>query len=372
MKKVILINFLILSIGVLFLEVFFGKWLSKEKYFCSYLLCGQKYNFEHSLFGYNYKGIYSKNSDGLRGDFNDNSKIKILALGGSTTDQRYLSNNDTWTNQLQMHFEIKNKNFKIANAGIDGQSTIGHIWNFKNWLRNIKDLKPDVIIFYIGINDLMAREKSHYDFEKIKFKLSKLYFSQLIKNNSVIYYFLKTLHSNITEKNLILNFNKKISKKKFNYTIKPSISKENIELYEKNYLDKDLKKRLEVLIKETHQYNAIPIFITQSTKRWIKKDLEIFGVSTVNDNLKLKLDKKNLKINSGDIGLIEKKFSSYIIKFCEIKKLFCINGFENFELKIEDTYDLMHLNNIGSKKIAKKIFDEISKNERLKEKLNIN
>ena len=47
-----------------------------------------------------------------------------------------------------MYFEIKNKNFKIANAGIDGQSTVGHIWNFKNWLINIKDLNPKAIIFF--------------------------------------------------------------------------------------------------------------------------------------------------------------------------------------------------------------------------------
>ena len=60
------------------------------------------------------------------------------------------------------------------------------------------------------------------------------------------------------------------------------------------------------------------------------------------------------------------------MRFCEIKKLFCINGFEYFELKIEDTYDLMHLNNKGSKKIAKKIFDEINKNEKIKDRLNIN
>ena len=137
-----------------------------------------------------------------------------------------------------MYFEIKNKNFKIANAGIDGQSTVGHIWNFKNWLINIKDLNPKAIIFYIGINDLMARETSHYDFEKIEFAFSKLYFNQQIKKNSVIYYLYRSLYSNIIEKNSILNFNRKIKKTNFTYDVKPSITIENLELYEKNYLKK--------------------------------------------------------------------------------------------------------------------------------------
>ena len=115
MKKIIFINFLLLSLGIFILEVFFGKWFTKEKYFCSYLLCEKKYTFEHNLFGYSYKGVYSKNLDGLRGNFTNYSNVNI-SIGGSTTDERYLSNNDTWTNQLQMYFEIKNKNFKIANA----------------------------------------------------------------------------------------------------------------------------------------------------------------------------------------------------------------------------------------------------------------
>jgi len=372
MKKVLFINLIILIIGILSLEIFFGKWLSKEKYFCSYLLCDKEYKFKHNLFGKDYKGIYSKNSDGLRGEFKDNSNIKILVLGGSTTDQRYLSDNDTWTHQLQTHFENMNKNLKIANAGIDGQSTIGHIWNFKNWFINIKNLKPEIIIFYIGINDLLAREKSHYDFEKNKFGLNKLYFKQLVKNNSAIYYLINTIYSNKKEKEIILNFNKKVTNTNFNYNIKSSITKDNLEIYEKKYLDKDLKLRLETLIDETYKYGAIPIFITQQTRRWLKRNEYIYGVSSNSKDIKLKIDNKKFKINSADIGLLEKKFSSYIVEFCKIKKLFCIDGFEFFELNIEDTYDLMHLNSKGSKKIAKIIFNKIFKNTELKERLKIN
>ena len=103
-----------------------------------------------------------------------------------------------------------------------------------------------------------------------------------------------------------------------------------------------------------------------------KKDLEIFGVPSFNDNLDLRIDKQNIKINSGDIGLLERKFSSYLMRFCETKKLFCINGFKHFELTIEDTYDLMHLNNKGSKKIAKIIFSKINQHKEIKDKLNIN
>ena len=97
---------------------------------------------------------YVRDEFGLRDNCYEIEDIDILTIGGSTTDQRYLSDNDTWTNQLQKHFEKNNKNFKIANAGIDGQSTIGHIWNFVNWFPNIKNLKPylEVVLRIIFIN----------------------------------------------------------------------------------------------------------------------------------------------------------------------------------------------------------------------------
>ena len=363
MKKVLLINFLILIIGIFTLEIFFGKWFSKEKYYCSYVLCKTNYKFKHEIFSSEYNGTYSKNSDGLRGNFKNNSNIKILVLGGSTTDQRYLSDNDTWTNQLQKHFEKNNKNFKIANAGIDGQSTIGHIWNFENWFPNIKNLKPEIIIFYIGINDLIPREKSHYDFEKTKFKFSKLYLKQLIKNNSIFYYLFNTIYSNLFDRKKIFQFNKSILKSNLNYSIKSSLSDVNLEIYKKEYLNNNVSLRLNILFDEAQKYNAIPIFITQGTKRWIKKNNDYYGIYSQNKRIKIKLEKKKIYINSADLGILEEKFSNNVIKFCNKKKIFCIDGFNLFNLKTKDTYDLMHLNDKGSKKIAKKIYKEIIKNK---------
>ena len=52
-------------------------------------------------------------------------------MGGSTTDERYLNLNDTWSEQLELNFKKNNKSIDVVNAGIDGQSSFGHIWNFK-------------------------------------------------------------------------------------------------------------------------------------------------------------------------------------------------------------------------------------------------
>ena len=372
MKKIFLVNILIFIIGLFSTEIIFGKWFSENKYYCSYVLCKKNYKFKHEIFSSEYNGTYSKNSDGLRGNFDNNLNIRVLVLGGSTTDQRYLSDNDTWPNQLQKYFEKINKNFKVANAGIDGQSTIGHIWNFKNWFKNIENLKPKIIIFYIGINDLLPRKRSHYDFAKIKFKFNKVYFKQLIKNNSAIYYLSNTIYSNLFDRKKISKFNKNIFISNIEYGILPSISTANLELYEEKYLKKIVNLRLNILFNETQKYNAIPLFITQGTKRWIKKNNLYYGLSSENKKIEVKIDNKIFNINSADLGILEEKFSNNIINFCNEKKIFCIDGFNSFNLKKNDTYDLMHLNDLGSKKIAKIIFEKIINNNELNYKLNAN
>ena len=57
----------------------------------------------------------------------------------------------------------------------------------------------------------------------------------------------------------------------------------------------------------------------------------------------------------------EKIKSETILKICEKYKLICIDGFNQLNLNNEDTYDLVHTNPAGSKKIANFIFKSLQK-----------
>ena len=59
----------------------------------------------------------------------------ILTIGGSTTDQRFVSDGYTFQDYLYINL---NKEFKIYNGGVDGQSTLGHIYSIKK--RAFKDI----------------------------------------------------------------------------------------------------------------------------------------------------------------------------------------------------------------------------------------
>ncbi len=74
-------------------------------------------------------------------------------MGGSTTDERYLNLEDTTAEQLEILFNLNRKKIDVINAGIDGQSTIGHIWNFNKWFNYLPNFLCIYFIFIIGLNE---------------------------------------------------------------------------------------------------------------------------------------------------------------------------------------------------------------------------
>ena len=85
--------------------------------------------------------VYKRDKYGLRGKYKSVENIDILTLGGSTTDQIYISENYTFQDVMRKEFENNGKIVNIANAGIDGHSTVGHIVFFDYWLKENSKFK---------------------------------------------------------------------------------------------------------------------------------------------------------------------------------------------------------------------------------------
>jgi len=93
---------------------------------------------------------YRRDASGYRG-FDRDSRPILLTIGGSTTDQKYVSDNETW--QFVLEAELGNK-INVVNAGVDGQSTFGHLVSVRDWHSSeFKGGKVHGILFYFGVND---------------------------------------------------------------------------------------------------------------------------------------------------------------------------------------------------------------------------
>ena len=334
--KIFIINFLIFSSIILILELIMGNKIYSEKLNCGYLLCSADHSYKNNLYEGKKYISYKKDNYGFRGLRKNVDEIDILTIGGSTTDERYLEVEDTWSEQLE---SIINNNFPnldvdVVNAGIDGQSTYGHIWNFKNWFPKIENFKTKYIFFYIGLNEYFSDEKSFYDkgtknlnsFQKIK-----LWFKE---NNGIIYKTYNLVYRKFYL-NDVLNVGHTIRDKNYKLAGKNyKITNENI---------KDLNNKLDTLIRLSKKLDAIPVFITQKSQRSILINNKIYSIDKFNYYSK------------------EKAISDIIINNCKNNQIFCIDLFNKIKFSEDSLYDLVHTSPVGSKIIAEAIFNDFNK-----------
>ena len=351
--KVVGINIILMSLVVMAIELTYGGWIfSEQKNSCSYLLCSVDLEYESEFTG---KTRYTKDKFGLRNRGGVDSNIDLLIIGGSTSDQRYVDNTKTWDYILQEMLRKNGTDVNIVNAGIDGQSTVGHIWNFKEWFPNITSFSPKNILFYIGINDAIPRNNSGgYDgFRKV------WNWKDSIRTNSFlykIYYAFKytTLDNAPAKKAKVGHHTNNIN---LDYTDKFNYKKNNWKLYRKLVIEEKIIKNLNELVRLARELGAEPIFVTQRTARWVLKKGIIFGNSSSDTNYRFKEGVFNT--DNSDRAYAEKIISNSIMKFCSSNDLYCIDGFNKFDINKHNTYDLIHTNQQGSLEIAKKLYLEL-------------
>lgn len=88
-------------------------------------------------------------------DLNDTSIIRIACLGGSTTFCVMASDQESWCAQLQK--KLGNK-YAVINYGCPGYSTVENIIQMSLM---VPEMKPDLVIFYEGWNDIRNYHQPH-------------------------------------------------------------------------------------------------------------------------------------------------------------------------------------------------------------------
>jgi len=161
--KIILLNtyglFLLLSAEftcLLALKIKTGFWLFNEKYNPNailfephpYLISKPIPNAVLDIRGVH----YAHNSEGWRGNEfrKDATKLRILAIGGSTTYGTGVSNHQTWPYYLD---SLLSERAEVMNFGISGHSTVEHLILS---LFIIPEYQPDIVVVLSGLNDLRS------------------------------------------------------------------------------------------------------------------------------------------------------------------------------------------------------------------------
>ena len=110
----------------------------------------------------------SRNALGFRGpdpppDFD--KYLTIFAVGGSTTQCFFLSDEKTWPARFGQRLRKSFRNVWVNNAGLDGHSSFGHAVLLEDIIR---PKHPKVVLFLVGGNDVARAPGEEYDAENVK------------------------------------------------------------------------------------------------------------------------------------------------------------------------------------------------------------
>lgn len=352
--KILYINAGVLLMGVLLIELIFGGWLSKANRLDGLFIVRDKV-IEidlNGLYPYHKTSIsVTKDRYGFRGGpstYNHPEAIDILCIGGSTTQQAYIEDGYTWPDVLENELRVNGYGFNVANAGIDGQSTFGHIKSFELWFSEVPDLEPEYIFFYVGINDLY-REKSLPGSDELERTGFLARARGKIKDNSALYGLFRNIsgrmeanRSELTHGNADFENHTYGTEGLIPESEQDDFHIQGLAAYE---------ERLRLLVKYSKELGSTPVFITQPSRRFkFDEKGEVLGLAAP-----FKRRISGYQFNGVDYyrGLVE--LNSVTEKVAEANNLLVIEQTRLETLTDECFYDFTHTTPLGSKVIGEHI-----------------
>ena len=294
-----------------------------------------------------------RNSLGFRGeeppaDFAD--WLTIVTVGGSTTECRELADDKTWPQVLDTKLKGDFRHLWLNNAGLSGHSTYGHLALVRGYL--VK-LKPKVVIFLVGCNDIGLKDLNGAD-KNINKELTLSSFRSLER-------FLGAMSDYSEVAAALLNL-----KRYFFPKIETQITYDEIDLktLEKRTRSAGTKAtfarlcrpeclnayrtRLEDLINITERNGITPIMATQPALYGNVVD-DITGVNLGNIRATTNLD-----------GLTAweamESYNDVTRKICQDKNILLIDVAKELPKSSKYYYDLVHYTDAGAEKVAAIMF----------------
>jgi lysophospholipase L1-like esterase len=248
----------------------------------------------------------------------------IFTVGGSTTECSLLDDKKTWTALLGEKLKAQHPKLWINNAGLDGATTYGHNILLDDYLLK---LKPNMIIFLIGVNDRGKKDFNNEDAilidrrESLIMKLIKK--SEIANLSNNIYMMYKTHKVNIghdlgksKNQDALIEYEvDSLSIKKMYFEHKLSLSK--------------YKSRIDKLSVKCIKNNIKPVFVTQPL------------------------------LYAGQAWAIMELYNQELKKYCLEKNIDCIDLANLMPKKALYFYDEMHYTNKGAEVVADLIYQNI-------------
>jgi len=288
--------------------------------------------------------INTRNSLGFRGpevpkDWSH--ELTVIAIGGSTTECHFLSDWRTWPFLLGTMLGDSVPDCWVNNAGLDGHSTYGHEVLLNDY---VKKLRPSVILFLTGINDIETETPSFHD--RLNTRNAYPDLLHFLFNNSEVL-------------NVALNISRGGRAQRFNNTTNSVLlldSSRRLELPEEVMQARlarqptflaGYRKRLEGLADTCLTYGILPVFITQPNLFGFGRD-SVTGV----DLAAYPVDSTDRQINGKLVWEILEEYNDVVRALGREKGLTVIDLARSMPKNSVYFYDMSHFTNAGAAEVA--------------------
>jgi hypothetical protein len=149
--RVMAVNVGLILLGCCAVELIFGNW------FLPYVppqpsMFDRRMVFAQELYEPRSEIVYIRDKYGLRGLKDSISRVELVTVGGSTTDQKFITEGETWQDVLHAGTGIV-----VVNAGVPGMTSGGHILVVEDWLHRIAGLHAKYYLHYLDVNDALLQ-----------------------------------------------------------------------------------------------------------------------------------------------------------------------------------------------------------------------
>ncbi len=344
--KLYAINVGLIMSGVVVLEIAFGTWVFGPNYGFLLIPIDKTLRLDVSeLYPRREPVLYRRDKHGLRGKYDDLSRIDVLTIGGSTTNQLYVGEGETWQDQLAQAFKEAGRPMTVVNAGVEGQSTRGHIVAFEKWFPVIPKLKARYVLAYVGINDLFVRQENRLQRDIMTPITWRTRLRQNVVNNSAIYNMIRIVDGMIRagEAQLahdpIFRPTEWVAVKRHQRPVQPAP--------DLGPLLEAYGARLDRVIKHIRAFGSRGIMVTQHTAEYRVRDGLVYGARATDGS-----------VSTGRYDAIM-AINDVTMDRCRKAQMICIDLADGLFFEDGDFYDRLHNTPQGARKVGIYLYGQL-------------
>lgn len=278
--------------------------------------------------------IHRRDHWGFRATGLDPAKVTILTVGGDTTSQTELPEQQTWQAVMERELAAGGLTAVVANAGLDGQSTQGALRALKEWFPRVADLHPRFVLYFVGVADAdpdgaVGRGDSPTLWQPDQ--------SQWLRRHSILW---RKAQRFLGRQQLVLNRHP-VDFAAAQWTDQPGLPG-----WKPADMAVDLtayRDRLRMLAQATHAMGAVPVFMTQARGDYRQQGGKVQGL----------VENRPDGRNGVDQYRILAEYNQATRAVCRDEGLLCLDLARELTFEPGDFYDYLHNTPQGAEKIGR-------------------